>query len=561
VLDHFVNLLDFSRNDLFRCANETDNQLIPRLRSINQSVAIFIDSVDEYFEKHIRTDPGRGADAGEVSPSIWYFSQMALVEVAYELRRVSHQLKVFAAVRKEAFARFAGITPMVQQYRGTAVDIEYSASSLREIFVNNVQRERQKNLVLRKSLQQDPIEAFLGRTEVLDSFTGESEEAFDYIRRHTLLRPRDFMTIGQKLSSLDPEERGEQDRFKAAVNAAALEIAQEYLNEIEPGLGELDVTRLFSLIPSNVLTRSELRALIRRYDGGAQPGVASAGALGGAPGERGIQTIFNAGLLGYVDTDAATGGRIQRFLSPGEVSLDQEGGLPASSHYLLRPILTGLVARLNPGFAKNIDRANIVAGGRPWKDPKKARGGYRVEDLFVLHADIKSFSRMMEDSQLDRGVREAFARAAQANTAQCMYLEIVNGDSLWIVHDDPNALLKVASRIKEDLFEAPGHPELRMAADFGPVQLKRDDRKRLSLAGGDAVLRVSRIEPRVRVSEIWVTGEFKRELDKRPTLYGAFDLQPDEEPGSSAGSVNVRKEASDQKDILVDLYRIGPKAG
>src|SRR5499425_1779931 len=34
VIDHFVNLLDFERGDLFRSANDTDNQLIPRLRTI-----------------------------------------------------------------------------------------------------------------------------------------------------------------------------------------------------------------------------------------------------------------------------------------------------------------------------------------------------------------------------------------------------------------------------------------------------------------------------------------------------------------------------------------------
>ena len=32
VIDHFVNLLDLPRNELYRSANETDNQLIPRLR-------------------------------------------------------------------------------------------------------------------------------------------------------------------------------------------------------------------------------------------------------------------------------------------------------------------------------------------------------------------------------------------------------------------------------------------------------------------------------------------------------------------------------------------------
>ena len=55
VIDHFVNLLDFERGALFRSASETDSQLIPRIRNISSPVAIFIDSVDEYFNKHIAT--------------------------------------------------------------------------------------------------------------------------------------------------------------------------------------------------------------------------------------------------------------------------------------------------------------------------------------------------------------------------------------------------------------------------------------------------------------------------------------------------------------------------
>jgi len=51
------------------------------------------------------------------------YSQLGLVEVAYQLRRINHRLKVFAAIRKEAYARLPQRTAMVQQYRGSAVDI------------------------------------------------------------------------------------------------------------------------------------------------------------------------------------------------------------------------------------------------------------------------------------------------------------------------------------------------------------------------------------------------------------------------------------------------------
>jgi class 3 adenylate cyclase len=342
-----------------------------------------------------------------------------------------------------------------------------------------------------------------------------------------------------------------EERFKAAVHAAAGEIGQEYLKEIEPYLGGVDVRRLLALIPSDVLSRAELRTLIRSYDRGS-------GEDGLALGAHAVYTLFNAGLLGIVQFDASRGAKAQRFLSPGDVSLDQEGSLPSSSHYLVRPVIAEITARHNADYAHNADLSNLIGGDRPWKEPKRAKSGYAIQNLCVLHADIRNFSRLMQDVAADRGVREAFARSAKANASPCIYFEIVNGDSLWIVHDDPNVLLKAATRIKEDLFEAPGNPELRMAADFGSVQLRRGDKKRMSLAGGEAVRRVARIEPRVRVSEMWVTEEFKRELEKKPTLYRAMELRPEQSEASS--HFNVRKPDSGEADLFVKLYRIGPKS-
>jgi hypothetical protein len=255
VLDHFVNLLDYSRPDLFRCANDSDNHLVPRLRAINRPIAIFIDSIDEYFEKHIHSPTWRAADTGEISPNIWYLSQIALVEVAYQLRRITKHLKVFAAVRKEAFVRLADATAMVQQYRGSSIDIAYSSSSLRKIFLNNIRAVGPKNLVSKSHRTSDPIQAFLGRKRVTHSFTGETEDAFEYIRRHTLERPRDLMTVGQKLGAIDRDERKLEDRFKGAVHAAATEIAQEYLKEVAPYLRDFRLEELISRMPSNVIPR------------------------------------------------------------------------------------------------------------------------------------------------------------------------------------------------------------------------------------------------------------------------------------------------------------------
>src|SRR5690242_2643822 len=349
VIDHFVNLLDFDRGDLFRSANDTDNQLIPRLRTISTPVAIFVDSIDEYFNKHLTSQaPTRASNAGELSPNVWYFSQMGLVEVAYQLRRISHQLKVFVAVRKEAFAKLEDTTSMAQQYRGSTVDIAYSPASLREIFLNNIRRESARNLVQPSRLKVDPLESFFGTTAVTHAPSGEAEDVFEYVCRHTLRRPRDFMTIGRKLSELSPEERRRPHALENAVHEGATAIAREYINEIQPYLGGIDLYALFRLIDRNVLTRADCERIFLEY----------AVAMG-TPHEppHVFSTLFRAGLLGWVDLDLVSGRAVQKFLLPGERPFEHGDGLPESSHYLVHPVVASLIADGNPDYVRNRDRA------------------------------------------------------------------------------------------------------------------------------------------------------------------------------------------------------------
>src|SRR5499427_3714440 len=268
VIDHFVRLLDFSPSDLQRCAADTDGHLVPRLRSLKTSLALFIDGIDEYFSKHVEDQTVNASVTGELAPDVWYYAQLGLVEVAYQLRRINHHLKVFAAIRKEAYARLPQRTAMAQQYRGSAVDIVYSPESLREIFVNNIRLLKTDRMVLPNRLRSNPLEAFLGRASVVDTYTREEEDAFEYVCRHTLLRPRDLMTIGDKLMGLRPEERRHEFRMKEAVNQAATEIAYEYLAEIAPHLGNLEIDQLLPRLPGHILTREEVEQIFAEHNEG-----------------------------------------------------------------------------------------------------------------------------------------------------------------------------------------------------------------------------------------------------------------------------------------------------
>lgn len=481
VIDHFVNLLDLPRSELFRCVNDTNNRLVPRMRTIATPVAIFIDSIDEYFNKHIKHRSTRSSDTGLLSPNVWYHSQMGLVQVAYELRRISHHLKVFVSVRKEAFAKFTEQTSMVQQYRGSAVDLTYSKASLKEIFVTNIRREKEKNLCVPRQLRTDALAAFLGRQRVTHSYTGEEEDVFDYMYRHTLARPRDLMTLGQRLSDLPPEERAAEARLKLVINHGATEIAEEYLNEISPYIGDIDLLRVFALLPSHVLPGDQIGALQERYH-------AVCLAAGGTPHDHVFGLLYKAGLLGAIQQDVVSGTRVQRFLLPGDQTLDRIGELPPSSHYLVHPILAEIVNACSAEYGWNMDPVNIVGNGRPWRERGDSAPG-RETPVCVLKADVRAFGRLMESPDAGDAVRDALRKAVAEHAAQCLYSEVSDGDAVLIVHDEPNAIVNVALRLSEDLFEAPGRPQLRMAIDHGVVRLADAGEGRVAVVGGEPLRR------------------------------------------------------------------------
>jgi class 3 adenylate cyclase len=533
VIDHFVNLLDLPRTELHRCATDVDNALVPRLRALNSPVAIFIDNVDEYFNKHVRA-VGRASHTGEVSPSIWYFAQMGLVEVAYQLRRVNHHLKVFAAVRKEAFLRFDEMTSMVQQYRGSAVDMHYTVESLREIFVNNIRREKERNLVAPELARSRPVEAFTGQAAVINAFTHEAEDTFEYIARHTLHRPRDFMTVGQKLSDLSPAERRVPERFKDVVNQAANEIAAEYLNEIAPYLGNVDLQKVLGSLSSNVLRRQEVEDIFYAHNAAS----AASDDL-----EHIFCMLFRAGLLGHLELDHVSGKRVQRFLRPGEQIFQPDGLLPDSSHYLVHPVLSGLIARLNPSYVQQHDRVNLIGPGRPWKDASDRQ----LKSLMVLRADLDGFGALMQRG-LDQAVRDALRQAIERYAGDCLHASVVEGDSMLLVDDRILTLIKAARRIMEEVSEVPGSPRLRVAIAAGQVAVRERGEEPLAIEGGSAVLVASRIEPLVRPGEIWVTDEIREALAETDTLFRAEPID--------AAPVNVRKQGSDEQDIWVRLHRV-----
>jgi hypothetical protein len=105
-------------------------------------------------------------------------------------------------------------------------------------------------------------------------------------------------------------------------------------------------------------------------------------------------------------------------------------------------------------------------------------GPPRERALRVLKGDSTEYSRHMHAADIGQAVCEALRNAVTEHAARCPWTEVSEGDGVIVAHDGPNALINVALRLSEDLFEAPGRPQLHIAVDYGPVGLFRIEPRR-----------------------------------------------------------------------------------
>jgi hypothetical protein len=345
--------------------------------------------------------------------------------------------------------------------------------------------------------------------------------------------------MGERLGALRPDERRNEMRFKEIVHQAATEIGYEYLAEIAPLVGGLEIDRLLAMLPGNVLNRHEMEKLF----------FAHALATGGEE-KHVFSALYHVGLLGHVHHDRARGDSMQRFLRPGEATLAPDGQLPPSTHYLLHPVLSDVIGRLNPEYLKHIDRTNIIGYGRPWFDKGHAPGVSSAQSLCVLMGDVHDFGGLMH-ARADDPVRTALATAVSQWSDGAIAADTRSGDSVLIVHEDPVALAQTARHIMDDVYQVAGQPRLRIALHFGEVKVRRTG-DAPSVAGGTALLCASRVEPHVAPGQIWATEEFREQLAQRPSLWRTTEVAaPD-----GGDRFNVKKEGKTEPDLWVRLYRL-----
>jgi hypothetical protein len=106
--------------------------------------------------------------------------------------------------------------------------------------------------------------------------------------------------------------------------------------------------------------------------------------------------LYRVGLLGWVHYDRVRGEWAQRFLRPGEATLEPDGMLPQATDYLLHPVLHDVIGRLNPAYLQRVHRANIVGYARPWREMEStASRPISMHTFCILKGDVYGFGRLM----------------------------------------------------------------------------------------------------------------------------------------------------------------------
>lgn len=334
-------LLSLPFGELQQLLDRSESYLEYRIRSLHSAVFMFVDKLDQALR-------GVGREA-------WVAMQAGMIESAWDLMNTNAHVKIFATIREEAFADYE--SDIKTNLHGATTALRYSKRDLRDMLEK-----------LTYFYERLPLSEFLKLDIVASSTGARTEVPFEYIFRHTLGRPRDFVIIASEIS----RNRGalDQDAFTRIVrDASAGMLVANVFSEMRVFLDILHEReargRFLALLTHDVLTEDELIDVWCRFHGFDREYYDLHGK--NADGVyHPFRELFDCGLLGVVQRDPSTGRRHQRFRVPRDAVGGSRRQLPASSHYLLHPALQALIMQQAGGAGFRPFRHVLIGHGEPW---------------------------------------------------------------------------------------------------------------------------------------------------------------------------------------------------
>lgn len=337
----FKELTNLPVSDVNRLIDNTENFLDEQIRSVHAGTMVFIDKVDQAV-RHL----SRGA---------WIHIQAGLIEAAWDLMSANSHIKVFASIRQEAFANFQ--SDIKANLFGATTMLRYSEDELRSLM----------DQLTACYEGVDGFQAFAGVNVIKHPRRPFPEDSFEYLKRFTFGRPRDFVAIAAELSA-SQSSLDERSYCELIRQTSALGLVPSLFDENRVFLDCLfereNQAHFLGLLRTNIMTREQAIRISRQFNG-LPSDLADGFDEESAEIFHPFRDLFLAGLLGVVkrnDQDL----QFQRFRQPDDNLGASANDLPKSSHYFIHPALSEYIQQSRPSSEYRIIQQILIGENAPW---------------------------------------------------------------------------------------------------------------------------------------------------------------------------------------------------
>jgi hypothetical protein len=339
----FKEVLGNTLKQINRLIDEGGNFLEHKFRLIHSAMFFFVDKVDQGIRS--------------LSRQAWIHVQAGLIEAAWDAMNANSHIKIYASIRQEAFSNYE--SDIKTNLFGATTIIQYSDADLSRLLDQ-----------LTKCYEgSKTFKEMVNLHVVRHSQSGFPEDSFQYLKRHTLGRPRDLVIVASELSR-NQGSLTEALYRKVVCDTSASVLVANVFEEMRVFLTCLhdrqDRLRFLSLLPHNILTRQDLIEVycaFNRLDPDAFDAV--------GPDSEGMWhpfwELYSAGLLGVVVPSREEGRAKQRFKQPSDLLDDSQSALPNVSFYLIHPSLDELIRKQRSSGSYNVFQHIVVGHSCPWE--------------------------------------------------------------------------------------------------------------------------------------------------------------------------------------------------
>ncbi|WP_437297237.1 protein kinase domain-containing protein [Sorangium sp. So ce426] len=334
-------LLSLTVRQINQVVDAMERPLERRLRSLHSGVFIFIDKLDQALRRLPR--------------AAWIHMQAGMIEAAWDLMNANRHVKIFAAIREEAFSAYE--SDIKTNLYGATSTLRYAKHELFELLEK-----------LTYYYERLPLREFIHLDVVSAGRSARGESTFDFLHRHTLGRPRDLVILASEISR-NRKALDERTFTQIVQSTSAGLLVANIFDEMRVFLEVLchrdKRARFLGLLPCDVLTHDEVVEVWCRFH---EVDRAFYDAHGRDADDvyHPFRELFECGLLGVLGADPGAERQVQRFRQPHDAVVGSRHELPRSRYYLLHPSLRALIEPLPGGGRFHAIRHVIIGHGEPW---------------------------------------------------------------------------------------------------------------------------------------------------------------------------------------------------